>query len=258
MAGRLSIFLSKMSNIQVDDLPMVHTTPAYNIRRIFEKGIIEAKPCDFFVGENLNYFFFGRPAYKWDTEGDACDWELPVCFVFQYELEGMKRVFPFDTGAFFTRRLPSYLTMMPLEEFEISDISNSASKVVGAFFSTVGQYYNLKCKDEEYFRDSLTVEDIESEVRALHKLYSQSNSRSDDRRAAVEIQFDHDIALDKKKLLSIILPDIYLSDKNISDYANSHSIFLIPYDTFPLNSKAYSALIYQKLKEFYRKHGFIK
>ncbi len=257
MIGRISQFLTRMSNARTEDLPLIHTTPAYNLRRIFEEGRIETAPCQFFGNESLSYFFFGRPAYKWETEGDAADWELPVCFVFEYNIDDAYRVFPFDTGAFKSKRLPGFITGMPIGEFEIGLVPSAPGKIVGAFFSSPSNYFGNRCRSEDDFKESLSVSDIESEVRALHKLYSYPNLKSDDRRATVEIQFDKHIELSEKKLIAIILPDIYLADKNVSKYIKDNGIYVNTYDTFPLNSSAYTALIYHRLKEFYKRHGFI-
>lgn len=238
-------------------MPLVHTTPAYNLRRIFEDGRISTSPCQFFDQEELCYFFFGRPAYKWETEGDASDWELPVCFIFEYAIKDAKRIFPFDTGAFKGKRFPKFITGMPISEFEISDVENAPGKIVGAFFSSSGNYYRNKCKSEDDFRDALSVSDIESEVRALHKLYSTQHAKSDDRRATIEIQFDRDVHLKSGGLIGIILPDIYLSDQNLLEYIKKNKVYFNTYDTFPLNSAAYTALIYQKLRDFYKGRGMI-
>ena len=258
MNGRIADFLNRMSNAPVENLPLVHTTPAYNLQRIFRDQIIRTSPCEFFNQEQLCYFFFGRPAYKWETESEACDWELPVCFVFEYDLSDIVRAFPFDTGAFFSKRLPHFLTMMPIEEFEISSIPDGPSKLVSAYFHSVSDYYSLNCRSEDAFRDYFTVNDIESEVRALHKLYAESRAHADDRRAAVELQFKTDFSLRDRTLLALIMPDIYLSDKNIVEYAKDNKVSLITYDVFPLNSAAYTATIYQKLRDFYRRRRYIK
>jgi hypothetical protein len=258
MAGRLADFLNRMSNAPVQSLPLVHTTPAYNLRQIVEEKQLRATQCDVFTGEKLCYFFFGRPAYKWETEADATDWELPVCFVFEYDTSNVKRVFPFDSGGFRNGKLPKYLSMMPLEEFEISQVPNSPSKFVGAYFSSVSDYLQLRPKPEPSFRETLSVANIESEVRALHKLYSENFPRSDDRRGTVELQFSENISFEKKKLLAIVFPDIYLSDKDLVRYAKENSISLLPYDVFPLNSSAYTGIIYSKVREFYKRRKFIR
>jgi hypothetical protein len=255
--GRVAEFLNRMSNIAVDSMPMVHTTPAYNLRSIFESQRIRTMACSFFKSEQIAYFFFGRPAYKWETESEAADWELPVCFVFEYDLSGVKRVFPFDSGAFLSNRLPRFLTMMPIEQFDIANVPNGPSKLVGAYFTNVSQYYKLKCASEDSFTEAFTVESIESEVRALHKLYSNPQARVDDRRATIEMQFSEDILLKDRKLLAIILPDIYLEDSAIVKYCRKHRVEILPYDAFPLNSAAYTAIIYSKLKEFYRRRRYV-
>jgi hypothetical protein len=66
-------------------LPLVHTTPAFHLEKMWQSNQIVANPCDVFEGEDLSYFFVGRPAYKYKNDGsEAEDWELPCCFVFEF------------------------------------------------------------------------------------------------------------------------------------------------------------------------------
>ena len=55
--------------------------------------------CNVFKGEDLLYFFVGRPAYKKESVLEPHYWELPTCVICEYNITGAKRIYPFDTGA---------------------------------------------------------------------------------------------------------------------------------------------------------------
>ncbi len=115
----LARFLERNSVKVGKSLPLVHSTKAYYLDKILTSGKIDTAHCDVFK-EELAYFFVGRPAYKWETFGDAAEWELQVCFIFEYDIKDALRIFPFDSGAY-NSRYPPYLTMMQLHEFEVSN-----------------------------------------------------------------------------------------------------------------------------------------
>src|SRR5688572_24122883 len=110
----LAAFLSRNSVTPGTTLPVVHSMSGYRFEKIWQNGRIESEECDVFVGENLNYFFMGRPAYKVGSrEQDAEHWQLPCCFIFDYQSIGsIKRVFPFDSGAHHNGLYPEYIGMM--------------------------------------------------------------------------------------------------------------------------------------------------
>src|SRR4051794_27358138 len=108
--GALADFLGRNAVAAADTLPLVHSARSYDLRRIIGRNQIAVAPCDVF-NEDLNYFFVGRPAYKFGSrDEEATYWELPVCFIFEYDvIPGVKRVFPFDTGAHHLGLYPEYV-----------------------------------------------------------------------------------------------------------------------------------------------------
>src|SRR4051794_32227642 len=111
--GPLLRFLQRNQIRKAPPLPAVHTTEAYFAKKVVEKGLLEARPCKVFRGERLPYFFVGRAAYKRELGSEAEYWELPSCLVFDFFTDGVKRIFPFDSGAFGSKKLyPNFISMI--------------------------------------------------------------------------------------------------------------------------------------------------
>lgn len=245
----LAKFLARNSAKVGKSLPLVHTTKAYFLKKILDTQKIDVVQCDIF-NEPLAYFFVGRPAYKWETVGEAAEWELPVCFIFEYDIGRAKRIYPFDTGAFHSKYLP-YLTMINLDEFDITSVKQAPERIIGTFFSSPRDYYMMKPRPEARFRDEFLVDLLDAEVNALHKLWCSPSITADDRRAAIEIQFDETHTLTKRNLLAIILPDIYLEHPTIRDFLIHYKAKAYGYSVYSLNSAAYISQIYDYVKLFY-------
>ena len=115
----LSQFLERNQITKARPLPLVHTTETYYLKKIVETGQIKAQRCNVFMGENLSYSFVGRAAYKCDSQQEAEYWELPTCLVFDFFIQGAKRILPIDSGAFSAKRYPNFINMMDLQDFDV-------------------------------------------------------------------------------------------------------------------------------------------
>lgn len=185
-------FLQRNQITQARPLPLVHTTESYYLKRIVDAGVIKTQPCNVFVGEKLSYFFVGRAAYKRDLMQEAEYWELPTCLVFSFFLENVKRLFPFNSGAFVAKRYPNYINMMDLSDFEITGDLKAPHKIIGTFFTSARNYYRLSARPREQFETMFDVDVLDEEMKALHKLIQHKDQKFDDRRFAIEVQFDHE------------------------------------------------------------------
>jgi len=107
----LQNFLKRNQITKANPLPLVHTTESYYLKKIVGSGIVEARRCNVFRNEKLSYFFVGRAAYKRELHQEAEYWELPACLVFSFFIDGVKRIYPFDSGAFKAKRYPSFINM---------------------------------------------------------------------------------------------------------------------------------------------------
>ena len=170
-------FLQKNQIEKGNLLPAVHSTEAYFIKKFMKTGRIEPQSCKFFGGEKLSYFFLGRPAFKRTYDGEPDYWELPMCFIVQYEAIRRKRMFPFDTGAFKSGLYPEFISMMEVEEFEVQSDSEAAEKIVGTFFGTNRNYFLLKSRAKGDFEARFDVGILEEEIRALYKLVTLKDSK---------------------------------------------------------------------------------
>jgi hypothetical protein len=211
-------FLQKNQIEKANSLPAIHSTEAYFIKKFMKTGRIEPQSCKFFGGEKLSYFFVGRPAFKRSLDHEPDYWELPMCFVVQYTAIARKRVFPFDTGAFKSGLYPSFISMMEIEEFEIQKDGESAEKLIGTFFGTNRAYYTLKSRGKGDFEARFDVGVLEEEIKALHKLITVKDNRTDDRRFAIEVQSDRQFDLVKDSVLAVVLPEAYIEDPKVVRY----------------------------------------
>lgn len=249
-------FLQRNNITKANPLPLVHTTDSYFVKKIISSGKITPRPCNVFSGENLSYFFVGRAAYKKESGYDAEYWELPSCLVFEYFSSGVKRIFPFDSGAFSNKLYPNFIGMMDIEDYEVSIDNNSPEKLIGTFFSTPDNYYRLRSRNEDWFKSEFDIDVLDEEILALHKLIGHKDNKSDDRRFAIEMQFNKELKLSEKKLICAIVPETYLSNENYIESIESTGAKIITYPLYPLRKKYYYFTIYEKLDQFYKSEGY--
>ncbi len=258
---RFADFLSRNSVKSGGQLPLVHSTQAYHIIDIAASDQIKAQPCDVFLNEKLNYFFVGRPAYKHKTDlSDPEYWQLPICFIFDYgAIDGVRRVFPFDTGAFQRRLYPDYINLMSREQFDCSEVSDSPSRIIGAYFGDVGSYYRLAAKDRKSFESEFALGVLDAEAKAVHRLSTERSATVfDDRRLAIEIQTSNDVLLTTNKPLAVVAPATYFDDQAILDKVEKDwGAQPLSYDVYPLNVSAYYSKIYEVVELLYRRMGYL-
>lgn len=250
-------FLQKNSISAADALPLVHTSKAQHLKKFLESNEITATECDVFRGEKLNYFFVGRPAYKFELSSDAEFWQLPICFIIDFNLiESTKRVFPFDSGGFSKGMLPEMLTSHDLNDFEVSGDANAPSKIVGTFFGNARNYYKLKGRTDQDFFNYHDVSMLESEVHAIHRLSQTTGRNYDDRCFSIEKQISEDVSLKKNKVLAIIVPSPYMDDAEFLEKVElTWGCQILSYDVYPLNPSTYYYGIYSLTETFFRELG---
>jgi hypothetical protein len=253
--GALAEFLKRNQITRSNPLPLVHTTESYHVKKIVASGTIKASRCNVFRGENLSYFFVGRAAYKRDLHQEAEYWELPTCLVFSFFADGVKRIYPFDSGAFKLRRYPNFVNMMDVADFEVGQDPEAPHKIIGTFFGTARNYYRLAARPREQFESRFDVEVLDEEMKALHKLILTKDNKADDRRFAIEMQFDHDIDLHARKPILAILPETYLEDDAYMKKIEDLGAEVLTYPVYPLRKGFYYYAIYEKLDHFYASRG---
>jgi hypothetical protein len=168
-----------------------------------ESGECRLHSCPVFK-EDLLYFFYGRPAYRVSDEPMSKSSSQPVVLLFDPMLVKFgKRLFPFDSGAFHTNRLDSWMDPeMKLPHFELKCGGDGAMRFVAAFFESNDNYLRTRV------RSSIKKYGGEFEVSALVRLlHGVGQGKADDRRMAVELQLDTTVQLCPGQLKAVIYPD---------------------------------------------------
>lgn len=251
-------FLMSNSIEEATPLPLVHTTRSFNLSRIMKDSQISTQECDVFRGEQLNYFFVGRPSYKYEIEDSSNHWMLPTAFVVNFNVVKPKRVFPFDSGGFRRRKMPKYIAEMEMDFFEASSVESAPSKIIGAFFRDPSSYMAFKGRPEAEFSAQFLLSPLDAEIHALRELSTDVKQPTfDDRQFTVEVQSDKVLALDSESVLAIVAPIVYMDDANFVKYFESRNIEVLTYDVYPLEAKMHFYAIYDRIKTFYKEKGLI-
>lgn len=255
----LSRFLRRNTISPVDALPYVHTTRSYNIAQIKETGSLDTTRCRHF-NEPLVYLFVGRPAYKRASAGSTAEyWELPCCFIFDTVDESLiRRVFPFDSGAFRDTRYPDYIKFMDYREFEVDD-AGAPRRMISAFFGSAARYFRGEPKGRDAFDNEFQLGVLDAEIKALRRLAEDGTPADfDDRRFSIEVQLSSKIDLTVNPPTAVVLPSIYLRDDEIRKrIVDEWKAEPITYEMFGLSQDKYDGIIYAKVEEYYRGRGLI-
>jgi hypothetical protein len=238
-------------------LPLTHTTSAYFVQKILEKKAIKPRPCDVYLGEELSYFFVGRPAYK-SPNKDSMHWELPSCLITKFQKSKPKRVLPFDSGAFSKGFLPSYTGMLDLDDFYLDNNLLSIQKYIGTFFGDSRSYFKGEAMPKKSFLTNHSIMPTEAPIHALLSLINGERiyKELDERRSSIECQFDTEIKIDSGEIIAAVLPDIYLDDKNFVKYIENNGIDLLTYPIMPINNDYYYYALYERLFQYYEIKGY--
>lgn len=252
----LSDFLLGYKTNFSSQLPLAHTTEADNIWGMLANNKIETVACDTFTGENLAYFFHGRPAYR-KFYVKPQEWQLPIVLVLKSTcLLNIKRIFPFDSGAFHSGRYPEYISNFDNDGYELSNIEKSIDLIVDLFFDTDENYFAGKPQPTNEFRHKRRLTARHSEISALCSLYNREDSDADDRSIAIEIQTDEGVDI-ADAILGVVLPRPYFDDSTLKERFQNSDIVIKHYDVYPLNTEAYMLMIYTEVKNIYKKLGLI-
>lgn len=240
-----------------DSLPLIHTTRSFRLRKILEQSAIDTQNCDVFAGEKLNYFFVGRPSYKYEIDEGADHWMLPTAFIFDIGAVSPKRVFPFDSGGFERKRMPQFVNEMDRDFFDVRGVSNAAERIIGAFFGNAKNYMDFRGLSDKDFFEAFELSPLDAEIHALHKLSVDSKKPTfDDRQFTIELQSEQPIEL-ANKLRAVVIPVVYLDDETLVDFFEGLGTQILSYDIHPIEPKFHFYAIYDRVKTFYQMEGYI-
>jgi hypothetical protein len=239
------------------NLPWAHSTSANNLFDIIESGKLLATPCNVFKGERLCYLFIGRPAYKTKPVENPSPWQLPVAFVVRFpKPPPIKRIFPFDSGAFFHKKLPSYITMFKMAGYDIASDPTLVGRLVSFYFKTPERYFKRRPAGLEELKEDHNLDMRHAEVMALGRLYQENSApKFDDRAAAIEVQVEEDIELKPENLIGIVMPSEYARTPGFMIDIKKLTSIVETYDLFPLGSAAHYGLLYEGVQRVYKRAG---
>jgi hypothetical protein len=188
---------------------------------------------------------------------DPSPWQLPAAFVIRFdEPPPIKRVFPFDSGAFHQRRLPDYITMFRLDGFNLAGDSQLIGRLVNFYFKSHERFFFRQPAGEQELREQHNLDMRHAQVMALSRLFLENSSPAfDDRAAAIELQIEQDIELRPDNLLGVVMPAEYARvDEFMADLRTlTHNIET--YDHMPLGTDSHYAYLYEGVKRIYKQAG---
>lgn len=259
--SRLRDFLAKNTIAPSEELPAVHTTPAFNLKGIMESSKLDPRPCNAFVGESLSYFFYGKPSYKAASDFyESKQWEMPICLLMPTTaIPQIKRIYPFDSGAFIAKKHPDYIRKMDISDFEAAPSADSPPRIIGAFFDSIDDFFRLKPKSADRLNKEFSLNLLDAHIMALRELAADSSLATiDDRRFAIEIQTEKQIPLNATTVDAVVLPDCYFKIDEVRNYITQElQAEILMYSTFSLAASDHTALVYDQVYRYLAKKGIV-
>lgn len=243
-----SAYVERVAPTGLPVMPLFHVTTIERLKLILEAEKITPLLCKSMGCERV-YAFYGRPAYRPQIERDedldpaiqsSEEAELsnrflfPVCLGLKPKLiKEAVGLFPFDTGAFMSKRFSKYISvdgdaaarLKRCLAFKLSNIDNISDHFVTAFYGDNDDYYYLSVKD------ILSLETESDDVLSYHGLIrSDSPSKElDNRRGALEVQFDKAIDISNHNIDFAILPRAAASLHKYINFFQTRNIPIVPY-----------------------------
>lgn len=210
-------------------LPLIHSTDVFALGNMLDDGgIISPQPCGVFEPERLTYMFYGRAAYRpnIDEQPTNLDHYFPVCLIFKPSASiGIKRIFPFDSGAFRRDFYRSYLHKnMRLGDFLLQADPDTPGQVVTRFFTDNANYI--------MGRQALSdpIDSAQAEALSYAALTAPQGANAvDSRGGGIEVQTSDDIDI-ADSVEAIILPSSQARSA-IGQTLRAAGIEIIPYRT---------------------------
>jgi len=246
-----SFFDEKLKGIDFSQnlLPFFHSCDAFFFRSILMEKKLHPLNCTVFENEKLLYLFYGRPAYKSSNNASSgLNALLPVCFIVKADaIESIKRIAPFDTGAYNIGLYKEYMhPKMEMKHFFLTPHKTSICKVISYFFETNERYYNGRPKREVEF-DSMDFE-LQSYFELIKRV---GQSKTDDRKASIEVQLCSELQLSADTIEAIIMPEIFIQSKVVEDIVvNELKAEVITYESYGIPSDLYYSEILSLTKNY--------
>jgi hypothetical protein len=183
-------------------LPLVHTTDSYVFEDALADGEIRPQPCDTFTGEALTYFFYGRPSFRPNATANPTSLVhyFPVCLLFDPDrITSLKRVFPFDSGAFQSGLYGAYLhKKMKLGDFGLEPDMATPGRLVSLFFGSPQSYLTGRGLDARFDPAQFEAASYSALVNA------KDGNAIDSRGSGIEIQTEDALRINGSVIAAII------------------------------------------------------
>jgi hypothetical protein len=221
-----------------------------------EDGELVPQPCNVFIGEPLLYFFYGRPSYRVNSDEAPTSLEhyLPVCLLFRSTaVRPIKRVFPFDSGAFDQELYANALHRdMKLDDFGLQPDPSTPGRLISLFFGSVESYLRARPAPNVQL-DPANLEAISYQALIGQRL---SNS-ADNRVSGIELQLEGGLKFEKN-VEAVILPGTLLDSPNVREKLKAARISPLPYSQIDRQRPSeYVTRIFDTCYEYYRKIGLL-
>ena len=238
-------------------LPLAHTCAGKSFRAVLAKNTLSPAPCSVYTGEDLLYFFYGRPAYRTDGRGrSTSDYEcFPVSMIVRPEaVTPLKRIAPFDTGAFSKGMFHDYiLATTTCDEFLVTPVLDTAAKLVSAFHENSRKYLlgeplstlgPSPCKG----------------VQCYHKMISNKDETAfDERRSTIEFQTESHVGLTGGNVKLVVMPAPWLDDSSVVAKLTAEWMAEIrTYFTSHSPPNEYISAIREYVYGYYRREGHLR
>lgn len=216
-------------------LPLTHGTTAHSLRDIMSSGEIKLKKCEF-LGKDLLFTFYGRPAYKPNNSKETIHREigLPVFFIISKDLlADVELAYPFDTGALKAGFYADHLGVQEndadlqqvLSDYQFSPSSDRVSSLVTHYYASNENYLsNAPLSNPKFSGD-------EFEAKTYHGLIASMATQGDERASTFEIIFAQALQITDPKFLAIVLPDILAESGKTADLIRKTNMTILPYRT---------------------------
>jgi hypothetical protein len=237
-------------------LPLVHSTDAYVFDEVITSGQIEPQSCNVFVGESLIYTFYGRPSFRPNMSELATTMEhyLPVCLIFRQSFsKEIRRVFPFDTGAFVNDFYESYLhKKMVLGDFALEPDLETPGRVISTFFGTPRSYLQARPASP------MELDPNQFEARSYAALIDAKDSNAmDSRGSGIEVQIADAVSV-ADWVEAAIVPSTF-ADSVIGKELHRLKIEILPYDVHGrMRPNEYFSSISDICIHYYAKKGILE
>lgn len=237
-------------------LPLAHTTDAWRFRFLLQQPVLRTERCLVYE-EDLLYFFYGKPAYRphYGVDPTTLPAYLPVSFVLAPMIAPQPiRIMPFDSGAMSTGQFGSFFHPgMQRGDFDLGSRLENADRLIGFFFGTAQAYYVGTAKK------GAIIPPLQFEAIHYFSLITyDAISTFDERRSAIEVQFNTSIDLVSQRVLAVALPGSFMDDPSVKNFVeNVLKAKPLEYAAYHAQPRENVRAIVDLVSSFYQQQGII-